>query len=139
MKFIAPSTLRPTAASPCSRHAAGGLHLLRRGPPTAEAHEVDARQRQRDRRARPRHRPAGPDRPRRQSVKARASSPGPETSKRTAVPSGQPACLPTTNGMAPCTRSSDMAEARFPLAARAVEGVADVLLVHPAVERPAPP
>ena len=36
-------------------------------------------------------------------------------SKRTAVPSAQPAFLPTTKGMAPWTRSSEMSEAVFPL------------------------
>ena len=42
MKFMAPSTDPPTTASP-STVTARRLHLCRRGPAAAEAHEVDAR------------------------------------------------------------------------------------------------
>ena len=117
---------RPTEASEHEVH--GGEHLAaghrvprsadrpaactccRRGPAAAEAHEVDARERQRHGRGHlVAHRPGPPALDR--HVKPRASRPGPATSKRTAVPSAQPACLPTTNRMAPCTRSREIAEA----------------------------
>ena len=133
-EFMAPSTVRATAASPSTP-------IPRRPPPVppgpaaAEAHEVDARDRQGDRR---RHIVAdgpGPAALDGEGEGARVV-PGPATSKRTAVPSAQPACLPTTKPMAPCTRSSDSAEARLPLPPGPVEGTAHVLLVHPAVEDP---
>ncbi len=89
MKFMAPRTAWPIRASPCSTDAADCLHLRRRGPTAPEAHEVDARQRERHRR---RHvvvdRSGAPtfdgDR-----EGMRPSSPGPAMSKRTAVPSAQ--------------------------------------------------
>ena len=70
------------------------------------------------------------------TVKARASSPGPATSKRTAVPSAHPAFLPTTKGMARCTPPERDGRGPVPAPARSVEGTAGVLLVHPAVEDP---
>ena len=62
MKFMAPSTDRPTAASPSHVDTAGGLHLRGRGPATAEAHEVDAREARASRSAPPRRPPGGPAR-----------------------------------------------------------------------------
>ncbi len=70
------------------------------------------------------------------TVNERASSPGPATSKRIAVPSAQPACLPTTNGIALWTRSERQGRGAVPVPAGSVQGAAGVLLVHPAVEDP---